>query len=86
MIKEKLTFWPVVSAKIGICLARHLPFSAIFYTILSLVVAVIAVFCAYKQAFLLAILLFLFANFLDTSTKSPENKEETFEPKIEEID
>jgi L1 cell adhesion molecule like protein len=27
-----------------------------------------------------------FANFLDTSTKSPENKEETFEPKIEEID
>jgi len=65
MIKEKSTFCPIVSTKIGTCLARYLPFSAIVYTIFSLLVAIAAVFYAYEQAYILTIFLFLFANFLD---------------------
>lgn len=65
MIKEKLIFWPVISSYIGKRLAKYLPFSAIHYTLMSFVIALCAIICAYQHYFVSTILLFLLANFFD---------------------
>ncbi len=65
MIKEKSKTWQHLSALLGKFFFTYLPFSAGFYTCMSLVLALAAVFCAYTHYFILSIFLFLFAGLFD---------------------
>jgi CDP-diacylglycerol--glycerol-3-phosphate 3-phosphatidyltransferase len=65
MIKEKSRTWKKFSAILGQFFATYSPFPAGFYTINSLILATIAVFCSYFHHFLAAIILFLLAGIFD---------------------
>ncbi|HHF7368001.1 TPA: CDP-alcohol phosphatidyltransferase family protein [Legionella bozemanae] len=65
MIKEKSRTWQKVSMLLGNFFATYSPFPAGFYTINSLVLAMIAIFCSYCHYYVAAILLFLLAGIFD---------------------
>ncbi|VEH37243.1 CDP-alcohol phosphatidyltransferase family protein [Legionella sainthelensi] len=65
MIKEKSRVWQKTSMLLGAFFAKYSPFPAGFYTINSLILATIAVFCSYYHYYVIAILLFLLAGIFD---------------------
>ena len=65
MIKEKSKTWQKTSILLGKFFAAYSPLPAGFYTINSLILATIAIFCSYFQYHVIAILLFLLAGIFD---------------------
>lgn len=65
MIKEKSRTWKKCSELLGKFFAAYSPFPAGFYTINSLIIATVAVFCSYFHHFVASIVLFLLAGLFD---------------------
>lgn len=65
MIKEKSRIWQKASLLLGAFFAKYSPFPAGFYTLNSLLLAVIAVVCSYFHGYVSAIVLFLVAGIFD---------------------
>lgn len=61
MIKEKVKAWSKLSANLGQFFSAFLPFPPYVYTVLSLLVALAAIGCAYAQCHVLALGLFFVA-------------------------
>ena len=77
MIKEKFVIWKKISTGIGNFFSTHFRFSSIFYTLLSIVSAVIAVISAYFHCYILTIGMFFFAascDVIDGAVARAQNK------------
>lgn len=65
MIKEKSQTWHQISQKMGCFFANYSPFPAGFYTLSSLLLAIIAIVLSYHTYFISAIGLFILAGLFD---------------------